>query len=100
MIWKLVFGVALFVVFQICAVASSIVTNQILNAVNERLPPEQRIGPWFWYWGKYCRLYREYRRLYPDGRLIKKGGILIIVGATSFLAAVTCIVLYWRDLGH
>jgi hypothetical protein len=56
-----------------CAVSFVLLANFLLYAmigrINVRIPADQRIG-YFWFdFGKNVKILREYWRLYPDGSL-------------------------------
>src|SRR5713101_5120719 len=65
-----------------CGIASSLVSFEMVERVNERLPKDQQFAPLWWYWSKNLRLWREYQALYPDGSLLRNLralGVLIFV---------------------
>jgi hypothetical protein len=55
--------------------AGSLAGLEIVDAVNAKLPKEEKFAPLGWYFAKTQRLNREYRRLYPSGRLLWRQGI-------------------------
>jgi hypothetical protein len=73
---RTIIGIVAFVCGIVCAMTSGFVTWEMMDKVNEKLPPEQRFSALWWYAEKYSRLRREYRRLYPGGRLFVKTRIL------------------------
>ena len=65
-----------------CGIASSLVSFEMVERVNERLPKDQQFAPLWWYWSKNLRLWREYKVLYPDVSLLRNLralGVLIFV---------------------
>jgi len=71
---RVIVGIAALAFGSICAIASSFVTFEMVDRVNERLPPDPQFSPAWWYWSKKRRLWREYKRLYPEGSLLRKLG--------------------------
>ena len=59
--------------------AGSLKGLEIVDAVNAKLPEQERFEPLGWYFTKTRRLFREYRRLYPFGRLMFQEGVLAAV---------------------
>jgi hypothetical protein len=64
-----VVGIAAIVGVSALGLLSAVVSQRIVNQVNERLPKEQQFSPFGWYFQKTLRLHREYRRQLPDGNL-------------------------------
>jgi len=54
----------------LCGLVTSVINQQIVTKVNERLPKESQFSAVGWYYTKSRRLHREYRRLFPSGRLL------------------------------
>jgi hypothetical protein len=73
---------------SVCGLISSIVFEDMVGAVNRRLPEGQQFAPLGWHWPKYQRLKTEYNRLYPDGRLLRKAHVLM---ALMFACLITCV---------
>jgi hypothetical protein len=77
----------------IVGMASTITGMQMVQAVNAKLPANERFAEFGWYLGKTQRLFREYRRLYPAGTLFRRqmrlqfgvlGCMVIAAAATGF----------------
>ena len=66
---RLAFVVLGVVGMSIVGMASTITGLQMVQAVNAKLPVNERFAELGWYLGKTQRLFREYRRLYPAGTL-------------------------------
>ena len=61
----------------------------IVDAVNAKLPTDERFARLGWYLPKTLRLHTAYRRLYPDGTLLSRQAVLgalalvcLVLGAT------------------
>ena len=95
--------------------ASYLTEAAIIEAVNEKLPPDEQFNPLGWGPLKTFKLHGAYSRLYPEGRLLKRIAILsglmlvCIVSAGTLLGLgffpVACVgvggllliwLLYWR----
>ena len=57
----------------------------IVDAVNAKLPQQERFDPFGWWLGKTLRLHTEYRRLYPSGGLLRRQGKLVLAMAGCLL---------------
>ena len=92
------------------SIASFLYHVAIIEAVNAKLPSNNRFGYLFWYQQKILRLHREYRRLYPDGSLLTRAGIfallmwlcvVVVMGLVGFgflpiaLFAIVGVLLLW-----
>ena len=82
---RIIIGTAAFVCSLVCAFASTLITFDMTEKLNEQLPKEQRSSPVWWYWSKHRRLWREYKRLYPEGNLLGKFRTLGVLMFVSFL---------------
>jgi len=66
---RVIIGFIAFVCGTVCAIASTFVLYDMLDLVNEKLPKERQFGYLGWYWGKYLRLFENYKKFYPEGQL-------------------------------
>jgi hypothetical protein len=57
---------------SICGLLGSLVSFEMVDKVNDRLPKDQQFAELGWYFSKYQRFNREYKRLYPGRRLLVK----------------------------
>ena len=73
---RLMVGIVALAGGSICGVLGSLVSFEMIDKVNDRLPKDQRFAELGWYFSKYQRFNREYRRLCPDGRLLVKQRVL------------------------
>jgi len=85
---RLIIGVLALVCVSVCGIASSLVSFEMVERVNERLPADQQFAALCWYWPKTQRLWREYEMLYPDGSLLQK---LRTLGVLMFACLLTCV---------
>jgi hypothetical protein len=92
---RIVVAIAGIVSASIGGFLSTIVFHQIVDAVNQRLPPEQQFGPTGWYLSKNQKLFAQYRQLYPDRTLEVKFWSLVAVAFGSLLGA-ACAVGFFR----
>lgn len=74
----------------LCATSFMILSNFLfyvmIGQINVKLPEEQRIG-YFWFdFGKNARVFREYRRLYPSGYLHVFAAFFFAVAIALLLA--------------
>ncbi len=83
---RIAIGIVGLVGLLILGLASSLVSSEIVEKVNDRLPKEQQFAPLWWYWPRTRRLWQEYTRLYPDGALLRK---LRTLGVLAFACLVT-----------
>jgi hypothetical protein len=79
---RVIAGIVALACVSVCGLVSTIVTWQMLDEVNEKLPKEEQFAALWWYASKRLRLHREYKRLYPNGRLLLKlhvlGALMIV----------------------
>jgi hypothetical protein len=85
---RLIIGIAALVCASVCGIASSLVTFEMVDKVNERLPEEQQFALLGRYWSKRQRLHREYKRLYPDGGLLRRLRTLVVLACSCLLICV------------
>jgi hypothetical protein len=71
----------------IVGMASTITGMQMVQAVNAKLPVNERFAMFGWYLGKTQRLFREYRRLYPEGTLFRRHMRLLFAGLCCMVIA-------------
>ena len=64
----------------IVGVSSTVTGMQMVQAVNAKLPVNERFAEFGWYLSKTQRLFREYRRLYPAGTLVRRQMRLLFGG--------------------
>lgn len=67
--------------------------HQIVFAVNEKLPDNERFGLYFWHVGKRARLRAEYARLFPDGRLLSKTRLVTLAAFGLCLSGVVLLLI-------
>jgi hypothetical protein len=79
------------VLSSVAGLSANVLFQQIVKAVNLRLPREQQFDPLWWHWPKRRRLMTEYRRQYPDRALEIKYRILVAAAFVSIFAAVWAI---------
>jgi hypothetical protein len=65
-------GIVALACVSICGVVGSLVSFEMIDKVNEKLPKEEQFASLGWYYSKSRRFNREYKRLYPDGPLLSK----------------------------
>jgi hypothetical protein len=53
----------------ICGLISTVITSEMVDQVNAKLPLERQFSSLGWYVSKTVRLFREYKRLFPNGKL-------------------------------
>ena len=61
----------------------------IVEAVNTKLPTDERFAELGWYLSKTLRLHTAYRRLYPDGRLLRRQAVLAVFALVCLIVAAT-----------
>jgi hypothetical protein len=61
----------------------------IIDAVNTKLPPDERFAELGWYLPKTLRLHAAYRRLYPDGTLLRRQALLAAFALVCLVLAAT-----------
>jgi hypothetical protein len=79
---------------SIFGLTSSIMFEDMVAAVNRRLPKDQQFAPLGWYWTKTHRVQTEYKRLYPDGPLLRKVRTLWFLMFACFLTCI-CVLLFF-----
>jgi len=85
---RLIIGILALICGSVCGIASSLVSFDMVEKVNERLPKDQQFALLGWYWPKIQRLWREYKMLYPDGSLLRR---LRFWGVLMFACLFTCV---------
>jgi len=82
---RIIVGILSLVCVSIFGLLSAITGLQIVEHVNNKLPPGSHFGELGWHWLKTQRLHREYGRLYPGGQLLRKVRILWGLGIMSLV---------------
>ena len=77
-IWRIVAVVALLAVSTALALAGSMMSIRMVNAINRRRPPEAQFEMRGCYGNKSFRLREEYKRLYPEGTLHNMRDVLTV----------------------
>ncbi len=85
---RFIIGVFALVCVPVCGIASSLVSFEMVEKVNERLPKDQQFAALWWHGPKNRRLWREYKMLYPGGSLLRK---LCTLGVLMFACLLTCV---------
>jgi len=80
--------------FSVCEVLHMARFDDMLDAVNKRLPEEERISGSGWYWLKYRLVAAEYDRLYPNGRLARTSRALVM-GMWACVVVAVCVFGSW-----
>src|SRR5690348_11325125 len=93
---RIVIAIAAMISVSISGLFATIVFQQIVDAVNRRLPGEQQFDPLWWYWPKNRRLIAEYRRHYPDRTLEIKYRVLFGAALVSLLVVVWAVGFFRR----
>jgi hypothetical protein len=88
---RIVIAIVAMIAVSIAGLYSSIVFQQMVDAVNQRLPQDEQFNPLGWSWMKYRKLLVEYRQFYPDRALEKKVKRLGVVGFGALLVALWAI---------
>jgi len=63
----------------------------MVDAVNAKLPEDERFQHLGWYLTKTLRLHREYRRLYPIGTLLRRQGVLAMAMLVCLVLAISLV---------
>jgi len=84
---RLIVGIVALACVSVCGVVGSLVSFEMVDKVNEKLPKEEQFAPLGWYYSKSRRFNREYKRLYPDGRLLMKVRVISAVMFACLLIA-------------
>jgi len=93
MTWRAV-GLLLYgVIAAVVGLTSTIVVQSMVDEVNHKRPPEDRISPFGWYPGKLVRVVDLYRQTYPSGRRHIQLAFLLGIGVLGFAFAVVCFLL-------
>jgi hypothetical protein len=82
---RVIIGIVALACVSVCGIMLSLVSTEMVDKVNEKLPEGGQFGALGWYLPKTQRLHREYRRLYPDGRLLLRLRVLISVAIVCLL---------------
>jgi hypothetical protein len=91
MSWRVVGLVVFVIVSAAIGITSTIVITSMVDEVNRKLPPEERLSPYGWYPGKLRRVAALYRRTYPDGRRHAQLLVLALVAGAAFVLGAACI---------
>lgn len=84
---RVIAGIVAIACCSVCGILSTILTFEMVDKVNEKLPEAEQFGQLGWYLDKKLRLNREYKRLYPDGRLLFRTRVLMAFGFVSVVVA-------------
>ena len=84
---RVIVGIVAIACCSVCGLVSTVLTFEMVDKVNEKLPKAEQFGHLVWYVDKSLRLNREYKRLYPDGRLLLRTRVLMIFGFVSVVVA-------------
>jgi hypothetical protein len=68
-------------------ITSTLVSNQIIDKVNDKLVEGVRFEAFGWYFAKWQRLHRAYKGLYPDGALLFQFRVLATLAILCLVAA-------------
>ena len=82
---RFIIGIAALVCMSICGIMSTLVSNQIVDKVNDKLVTGEQFEPLGWHLTKRWQLHRAYRRSYPDGPLLLKLRVLMILAIFCLL---------------
>ena len=86
---SLSWAVGLFLIFLCLIAFSSFIRLRIVSEVNRKLPDDQQVGYFFWYYRKARRLMGLHREFYP------KSNIILLYRSCVGLAAVCGLVWVW-----
>ena len=93
MSWRAVGLLGFVVISAVVGIASTVVTQAMVDEVNKTRPPESRISSFWWYPGKLCSVVALYRQVAPNGRRHIQLAALAGVGAVGFVLAAACILV-------
>jgi hypothetical protein len=98
------FTTAAYVCGALCCLASVVAALRMFFEVQKRLPADERISFWRWYWmpGPRRWLKTEYRRLCPDGGLERQVMVSQLLAVFFFLVFAHSVGFFswlWRLLG-
>ena len=79
-------------------IAATVAWSALVDAVNAKLPAEDRFEPLGWWIGKSLRLVSAYRRLYPGGTLVRRHGVLVLGGVACVTATAALIGFDWPEV--
>jgi hypothetical protein len=88
---RIVVASAAMILTSVGGLSATLVFQQMVDAVNQRLPQDQQFNPLWWYWPKSRRLVAEYRRHYPDRTLEIKCRIWVAAAFVSLLVGLWAI---------
>ena len=81
---------------SVCGVTGTIVFNDIIAAVNEKLPPHEYFDYLFWGASKTQRLLKSYKSLYPEGKLVRRYYAVIAAMFLVLFLGFSVLVLFRR----
>jgi hypothetical protein len=93
MSWRVIGLLGFAVTSAVVGIASTAVTQAMVDAVNKTRPPESRISPSGWYPGKLGSVVALYRQAAPNGRRHIQLAALAAVGAVGLVLAAACILV-------
>jgi hypothetical protein len=93
MSWRVVGLVSYPVIAAVVGISSTVVLQTMVDEVNHKRPPEDRISSVGWDPDKLARVVNLYREAYPSGRRHIRLAILFVIGALGFLIAALCFFL-------
>jgi hypothetical protein len=78
-------GIAALIGGSLCGLLATLVSIEMVEQVNAKLPKENHFSSMGWYAPKTLRLFREYRRLFPSKNLHLKITSLAIIALVCLL---------------
>jgi hypothetical protein len=91
MSWRAVGLVLATLTFAVVGMTSVVVAQSMVDEVNQKRPPEDRISPYGWYPGRLLTVVSVYRQVYPNGRRHIQVATLAVVAAIGFVLGAACI---------
>jgi hypothetical protein len=92
--WRVIAICLLIAVGSVLCFAASIVNVKLVNAVNNKLPPDAQFAMFGWWAGKKLRLRYAYKRLYPTKTLLRQADVLTAL-AMFCVAAAAALLFRW-----
>jgi hypothetical protein len=93
MSWRVVGLQGFAIISAVVGIASTALTQAMVDEVNKTRPPESRISPFWWYPNKLGSVVALYRQAAPNGRRHIQLAALAAVGAVGFVLATVCMLV-------
>jgi hypothetical protein len=76
-------GLVSFIVYVTYGLRNMLIVTEIVEAINQKLPPDRQFSENFWYPGKLTNVKAHYRNLCPEGDLLDRRRRIVTIGSVA-----------------